>query len=316
MLIELKQAIQLIQEHRVIAIPTETVYGLAASLSSQSAIQSIFSLKNRPSQNPLIVHVADQKQAESLIGSMPPSFDLLTKSYWPGSLTLVVPASDHVPSIVRAGLPTVGLRVPNHPLSRALLQETGPLVAPSANLSGRPSSTCPEHVVQDFGDQLPILDGGICDKGLESTILVFHNGKWDLGRLGAIPYEELETLLGDTLTLQTAVKPLCPGQQFRHYSPKARLHLSQSAYTGNPDTVLGFEERQYPGAKEMYSLGRLSDPQEISQNLYSTLRQLDIDGVKNVWVDINFDQKGMLLTVDERLKKAAHQNTDGYPNLF
>jgi len=302
--IELDQAIQLLQDDLVIAIPTETVYGLAALLSSESAIGSIFTLKNRPAKNPLIVHIADHSQAEPLMRTKPPFFDKLSDRYWPGPLTLVVPASDQVPSIVRAGLPTVGLRVPNHPLTRALLRDAGPLVAPSANISGRPSSTCPNHVENDFGENFPVLSGGSCDKGLESTILVFNNGKWELGRLGAIPREELESFLGYSLNTSSSEKPLCPGQHFQHYSPKAKLILSKAPFS--EDVVLGFERREYPNAKRVFVIGPLGDPEAIARNLYHVLRQIDLEGIKEVHVDFDFDQEGVLRTVAERLEKAAH----------
>jgi len=303
--IDLEQAIRLIRHHQLVAIRTETIYGLAASLSSVNAIKFIFTLKKRPLKNPLIVHIADKADAEPLIREKPPLFDELADRYWPGPLTLVVPASDLVPEIVRAGLPTVGLRVPRHPLTQKLLEQVGPLVAPSANLSGNPSSTSPTHVECDFGKDFPVIDGGSCEQGLESTILVYRDDQWQLGRLGSISCEELEALIGYPLQENHSEVPLCPGQHFRHYSPRARLVSSDSPYQGTPGVVLGFEEREYANASQIFSLGNLENPETISRNLYKTLRQLDAAGIEEAWVDLDFPGVDLLRTIKERLRKAC-----------
>lgn len=301
--IELQKAIELLKNDQVVAIPTETVYGLAASLFSETAIKKIFQLKNRPVENPLIVHVSNPDDATALMAEKPPQFDALTSRFWPGPLTLVVPSSSLVPEIARAGLPSVGIRVPSHPITKALLSQTGPLVAPSANLSGRPSSTTPVHVENDFGQDFPILDGGPCTQGLESTVLVYKNRHWTLGRYGFIPHEELETLLGYPLKENLSEKPVCPGQRFRHYSPNAKLILSKGPHWG--PYVIGFEGRDYPNAKKIFYLGCLSKPDSISQNLYNILRQIDLEEIKEVSVDMNFEPFGVFCTIGERLEKAA-----------
>lgn len=303
MRLQLEQAIQVLKEQNVLAIPTETVYGLAAALSSEEGIRSIFELKNRPTENPLIVHISNRDDADSLISALPPFFDELADQFWPGSLTLVVPASDAVPAVVRANLPTVGLRVPNHLLTRQLIEQVGPVVAPSANLSGRPSSTSPEHVEADFGQDFPVLDGGACEGGLESTIIVFQEGRWQLGRLGAVSCEELEEVLGYSLQQTENEKPLCPGQMFRHYSPQARLILGGER--NGTDIVLGFEGREYFGAEKVFCLGDLKRPETVAHNLYKILRALDDDGVDDVWVDFDFPKVGILRVVAERLQKAS-----------
>lgn len=161
MRISLQAAASALKSGQVVAVPTETVYGLAAALNSKIAVEDIFKLKSRPSDNPLIIHVNELDQIESLARALPEDFYLLASAFWPGPMTLVLPVNiDAVPSIARAGLPTAAFRIPRHPLALQLLALTGPLVMPSANISGSPSATSVEHVEADFGDNFPILEGG------------------------------------------------------------------------------------------------------------------------------------------------------------
>ena len=148
--------------------------------------------------------------------------------FWPGPLTLVIPVKEGIiPETASAGLPTAAFRIPSHPIAREIIRQTTPLVMPSANLSGRPSATQASHLQEDFGPDLPYLNGGICDKGVESTILVYKDSRWQLGRLGAIPISKIETLLGYPLAhIGEKEKPLCPGQLYRHYSPNAVLKMT------------------------------------------------------------------------------------------
>lgn len=308
--IDLSKAIAHLNTGVIVAIPTETVYGLAAPLFLENSVKQIFTLKKRPPSNPLIVHIADRAQAEPLIDQIPPHFDTLADAFWPGPVTLVVPASPHVPEIVRAGLPTVALRIPGHPLARALLKETGPLVAPSANLSGRPSSTRPRHVEDDFGLEFPVLDGGPCQKGIESTILINKDNEWQIGRLGALSINEIEAVLGYPVKSASAERPLCPGQHFRHYSPKAKLQIAECALEIS-GVVVGFSDRLYPKAARVIPLGPLSDPAALSQNLYRTLRALDEEGIEEAHIDFDFPKEGHLLTISERLLKAAARHSSG-----
>ncbi len=305
MRIDCQQAKELLLQDEVIAVPTETVYGLAASLHSKKAIKKIFELKSRPRENPLIVHISQKEQISMLCGEFPPFFEELTQAFWPGPLTLVVPAKMSVPSIVRAGLPTVAIRMPDHPLILELMDDIGPIVAPSANLSGLPSSTMPDHVEQDFGKEFPILEGGVCIKGIESTILIFDGSVWRIGRLGSISLEDISRTLSYEPGFGEEKVPLCPGQLFKHYSPRAKLTLSQESYPGTPETVLGFKGRSYPKARQVVILGDLEKPETIMANLYDSLRQLDNRGIQEAWVDASFPRKGLLATIAERLEKAA-----------
>lgn len=307
MRVSVQQAHQLLTSGKVVGVPTETVYGLAASLTQPDAIARIFSLKNRPANNPLIIHLSSYQDMLAYVREVPEGIDRLAEMFWPGPMTLVVPVLvEKVPSIVRAELSTAAFRVPSHSLTRELLAMSGPLVMPSANLSGRPSSTSAEHVEEDFGVDFPVLDGGECQRGVESTILIFREAKWAIIRLGALSPEDFEEVLGYApvvVAKEEGKAPLCPGQLYRHYAPRAKLLLG-----GKPSKsgcVVGFSDREYL-CEKVYFLGISRDPTVAAQRLYGVLRQLDADGVVKAWVDMDFPNEGLWLTLRERLYKAAH----------
>lgn len=308
MRISLEQTASYLKDGYVVAIPTETVYGLAACLNSSLAIEKIFALKGRPLSNPLIIHVADHVAIADYAGHYPPQFENLANVFWPGPLTIILPVNARVPAIARAGLPTAAFRVPAHALTRSLLHMTGPLVMPSANLSGRPSATSYEHVEEDFGIDFPVLDGGRCQKGVESTILFYEEREWVIVRLGAIAPLAFEPILGYQPryhTKKSGNAPLCPGQLYRHYAPRARLLLGQSSRLDSASFVIGFNERRYPQGKRIILLGSLSNPDQIAESLYSSLRQLDLEGAEEAWVDMDFPRDGLWETIAERLMRAG-----------
>jgi len=317
MKISIDEAATLLANDGVVAIPTETVYGLAAYLQSEKGVRKIYTTKNRPQTNPLIIHVKDLSEVKSYINEEIPELELLASSFWPGPLTLVLPVIiEKVPSIVRSGLHSAGFRVPAHPLTQELLKKISPLVAPSANLSGKPSATCLEHVENDFGKHFPAIDGGICNKGVESTILLYTDEKkWKVGRLGAISTSEIEKVLGysleESLNHTSSKTPQCPGQSFAHYAPEAKMYLSHQPYSSETSkqitTVLGFEDRTYSGAKKIISLGRSDDPSQVAQRLYDCLRSLDRDEIQEIWVDMNFPSEGLWKTIIERITRASQK---------
>lgn len=290
---------------KVVAIPTETVYGLAAIYDKEKAIAEIFRLKNRPPQNPLIMHVSDRDQVKSFASIIPEGFDLLASHFWPGPLTVVLPVDENkVPNNVRAGLPTQAFRMPAHPMALELIRLTGPLVAPSANLSGRPSAVSEAHVESDFGIDFPVLAGGMAKRGIESTILVLQNGRFCLGRLGALPPEVFTPLLGYTPELALAgSKVVCPGQLLRHYAPLATLILAKEFTEAK--YIIGFSNRHYPEGAQVLDWGPEDRPEIILSNLYTILRMLDAKGIKDAHVDMNFPEVGLFQTLSERLRKAA-----------
>lgn len=305
MRISLQEAASLLNLGDVVAIPTETVYGLAARFDLPESVEKIFKIKNRPRQNPLIMHLDSCEKIFPFMPKEPPHFSSLANEFWPGPLTLVVPIDPQmIPEVVRAGLPTQAFRIPSHHLTQELLRLTGPLVAPSANLSGRPSSSLPEHVESDFGAVFPVLDGGACQKGVESSILIFDGEKWVLGRLGAIPSEAFGSILGYVPALSICDKAVCPGQFFRHYAPKAKLHLEKNLEGAK--CIIGFSDRNYPMSSQKILWGASNDPEGVLFRLYDTLRKVDLEGIEEVWVDCDIPDEGLWSTLIERLKKAAH----------
>ena len=291
---------------QVVAIPTETVYGLAARADSNQAVHQVFALKGRPSNNPMIVHIGNSEDCFQYITHRSGHLEAIAEAFWPGPLTMVLPVhKDRIAPIVRANLDTCAFRMPSHPLTLELLQQTMPLVAPSANLSGSPSATKPEHVEHDFGNDFPVLDGGSCLHGLESTIIAFTDGGWQIARLGAISQEELAKVLGyvPKLAELNKDKPICPGQLYKHYAPKARLFLSDTYKQHG--TVVGFGSRRYEGAEKVFILSENIDAQEAASNLYDTLRALDKENISEAWVDMNIPDTGLWKTIRERLNRAA-----------
>lgn len=302
MKVTFEKATELLQAGQLVAIPTETVYGLAACYEQAEAVARIFALKGRPTHNPLILHIASVEQLYPFLSQIPDMLPLLT-ALWPAPLTLVLPVhKEKVPFAVRAGLSTQAFRLPAHPVTRALLAKTGPLVAPSANLSTRPSSTTADHVEEDFGELLPVLDAGPCSEGVESTILIYQEGKWYLGRQGAMAQEPLEALLGYPLTSPTGQQIRCPGQQLKHYAPKATLYLVKQP--NHVPVVVGFSDRDY-GVTRLFSLGSSQNPEQAAYRLYDQLRALDRASIAEAWVDIDFPQTGLWRTILERLNKAG-----------
>lgn len=305
-----QQAIEQLLQGNVVALPTETVYGLAAPFHHIKAIEKIFQLKGRPLNNPLIMHLADLSQLGDFVIDWPEGLTALAHTFWPGPLTVVLPVDkQHVPSIVRAGLPTVAFRIPNHPLTQEILAKTGPLVMPSANLSGRPSATSYLHVEEDFGLEFPVVDGGPCQHGVESTIVLARKGEWHLLRYGAISIGQLGQVLHQPIEVSVHKRgdngaPLCPGQLYRHYAPKAKLRLSPKE-PPLEGCIIGFSDRTYPEGCLTFLWGDSHHPEEVSEKLYAILRDLDRQGIQSAWVDMRFPREGLWKTIHDRLAKAA-----------
>lgn len=305
MRITIEEAAARLLQREVVAVPTETVYGLAACVNSAEGVDKVFQIKGRPSNNPLIIHISDIDQLEPFGCVTDSSFAKLTDAFWPGPLTLVLPIDPAtILETVRAKLSTAAFRMPKHPIARSLLYKTGPLVMPSANLSGKPSSTEAAHVEIDFGEQFPVLDGGECACGLESTVMTVQNGRWVIIRQGILVPEDFASVLGYAPEIDLGIKdkPICPGQLYRHYAPKAKLILSKTFEKG---PLIGFSDREYPENHPVYYLGASDDPQTVAENLYRVLRRLDEDKIESAYVDMRFEETGLFKTVAERLKKAA-----------
>lgn len=296
MKIILDQAIDKIKRNKVVAIPTDTVYGMATKYDNHAGIEQIFALKKRPLTNPLSILISQESQLNSIVKSFPThSKDLMTK-LWPGPLTLVFPSKETVLPIVRAGLSTVAVRMPNHSTTLSLINETGPLVCPSANLSGKPSSTTSDHVEEDFGQEFPILNGEPCVEGMESTILAFNHSKWVILRLGIYQPSDFLPVLGYLPEINVSSKAECS-----RYKPNAKILL------GLPDTTenfvaIGFSNREYPENATLFSLGSTDDLRQCKANLYSLLRKIDVEKIPVAHIDTNFSQEGIGKLLWERIK--------------
>ncbi len=291
------RALEVLRNGGLVAIPTETVYGLAADASNARAIARVFEVKGRPADHPLIVHVAAAEQLGDWAGEITSTAARLADTCWPGPLTLLVPKADHVLSAVTGGRDTVGVRVPAHPLTTELLTRFGGgLAAPSANRFGRVSPTTAEHVRADLGDLVDyVLDGGPCPVGVESTIVDCTVTPPQILRPGGIAPDEIRELLGADLA-DLAGPSRAPGMLAAHYSPNARVLLAESRAIA--DTIAG----DIPGS---WILDHSSDLPSYARSLYADLRAADDRGIK-VIVAVLPAAAGLGYAIRDRLTKAAH----------
>jgi L-threonylcarbamoyladenylate synthase len=294
------RAAEILRSGGLVALPTETVYGLAARADSDSAIAAIDRTKGRPEFNPLIVHAANLRQAEKLA-----RFDdrarLLAQRFWPGPLTLVLPVRPEAPiaSAVTAGLATIAVRVPAHPLMQAVLARAGvPLAAPSANRSGGVSPTSAEHVLASFGEGAPpVLDGGPCERGLESTIVALRDAGWQLLRPGPIPESAVAALLGDAMP--AAPGPIdAPGQLPQHYSPGKPVRLDADS-AGEDEFLIGLGE-----IAGDCSLSAGGDLAEAAARLYRCLHEAAASDRPRIAV-APIPEEGIGTAINDRLRRAA-----------
>jgi L-threonylcarbamoyladenylate synthase len=305
----LARAAEILDEGGLVAFPTETVYGLGADATSAWAVARIYDAKGRPSFNPLIAHVGDIDTARRE-ADLPPSALRLAEAFWPGPLTLVAPAAPQgsVCELARAGLPSVALRIPDHPVARDLIAALGrPIAAPSANRSGHVSPVTAAHVAQDLDGRVDmILDGGRTTAGLESTIVSFCGPGPVLLRPGAIARERIEKILGAKLGAPAPAAVLAPGMTASHYAPDARLRLEAHEVEAG-EAVLDFGGRLKalapPGALAL-DLSPAGDPVEAAANLFAFLRELDARGAGRVAV-AHIPERGLGEAINDRLRRAA-----------
>lgn len=309
---DLNRAVNHLQQDELVAIPTETVYGLAGNAYSEKAVVNIFSTKKRPSFDPLIVHTTSLEAAKEFLLEIPDTAYALAEKFWPGPLTLILPRNNRIPDLVSAGLNTVGVRVPRHPLSLQLLEKLNfPLAAPSANPFGYISPTTALHVEEQLGEQIPyILDGGPCEVGVESTILGFAGDKVIVHRLGGMSLEELRQHVGALeVNPHSTSNPIAPGQLESHYAPRKPLFLGSIQELlqehGKTDVgVLSFKDI-YPEAIQ-YTLSASGDLAEAARNLFKALRELDSKPVKLIIAE-EVPDYGLGRAINDRLKRASHK---------
>ncbi len=302
---ELTRAAALLREGKLVAIPTETVYGLAANALDPAAVERIYAAKGRPATSPLIVHVADKAMARSLARHWPETAELLAARFWPGPLTMVVPKAAHVPDNVTAGLDTVGLRMPSHPVALELIRRAGvPIAAPSANRFTQLSPTTAGHVRQAFGDAIEcILDGGPCEVGIESTVLSLSGAEPVLLRPGIISREQLEEALGRPVAIGGTVEGAhpSPGMHHKHYAPRTPVHLVRDGQLPSGRGAYLWIER--PADAEL-AIPMPADPMRYARFLYEALHRADAAQLE--WIAIEEPPATEVWrAVNDRLRRAA-----------
>lgn len=311
----IEQAAQRLAAGELVGMPTETVYGLAARADDDAAVAKIFAAKGRPSDHPLIVHVADAAGARGLAAALNDPAQRLIEAFWPGPVTVIVRRAEGRAAAAAAGLPTLALRSPAHPVARALLQRCAQLgiagiAAPSANRFGRVSPTTAAHVADEFGEQLLVLDGGACTLGIESAIVDCSGPAPVLLRPGVVSRDELERALGQPLGAAGTQATAAPGTLDSHYAPRATLRLMsaeemKTALGVLPATAQGLAvysrtaPRRHPLVRVMPD-----DPRAVAQELFAVLREFDARGVKLIWVEQPPDTPAWE-GVNDRLQRAA-----------
>lgn len=311
----IQKAASFINAGDVVAIPTETVYGLAASILSEKGIQKIYELKGRPKTNPLIVHVASIEEISKWVEVWPEKAKILADVFMPGPITLVMPKSNKIPHYVTSGQDTVGIRVPNHPLFVELLKSLpAPLAAPSANPSNATSATQAKHVFSYFKNKdLPyVLDGGACVNGLESTIVGFEKNEVVIYRVGAITIEQIERLVGKVKRASTKSHTLTPGMFTRHYAPQTPLIMTDDidAYTkqhpeANVAILYTGKKKESSNVKTTYiNLSESDNLEEVGQRLYATLLALDEQSYDALLIQ-PFPSTDLGITLNDRLTRAT-----------
>ena len=318
------KAADLLRRGELVALPTETVYGIAADARNGAAVAKIFVAKGRPQDNPLIVHVTGPEMLPGLVSEVPERAQLLMAAFCPGPLTIIMPRGPEVAAECCAGLDTVGIRMPSHPVARAVIAQSGcAFAAPSANLSGKPSPTNAQDVFTDMDGRLPlILDGGECDWGVESTVVSVVGEKPTLFRPGHITLEDLERALGEEVEVSKAILEKLPegavvrspGMKYKHYAPKADVTILKGSFDAYRDYIAAHaedgvwalcfdgEEAQLPVPAISY--GKEGDGISEAHNLFTVLRELDRKGAKTVYARCPLSD-GVSMAVYNRLIRAA-----------
>lgn len=301
----LKKAAKVIKSGGMVVFPTETVYGLGANALEAEAVKKIFLAKGRPGDNPVIVHIATEKDLKNLVQDVTPLQEKLIKKFWPGPLTIIFDKKENVPSVVSGGLNTVAVRMPANHFARELIKLTRvPIAAPSANISGSPSATAGTHAFTDLeGKVNAIVDAGFSEIGLESTVVKIEKDLVLILRPGAVTKEMLENVVYPSIVLfATDEKDLnaSPGTKYKHYAPKAKLEIF--------DSKEELEKRKEELEKENKKVGILekTNPEEASRNLYHGLRELDAQGMDVILTE-SYPDSGLGAALMDRLRRAAKE---------
>jgi len=302
-----EKAAQIIKQGGLVAFPTETVYGLGANALDEQAAKKIYAVKGRPSDNPLIIHVAD-KEDISKYCFVPDTAKTFIDEFMPGAVTAVFKKKELIPDAVTGGLKTVAVRIPSNSIAREFIRSTNlPICAPSANTSSKPSPTLAIHVYEDLSGKIPyIIDGGSCDIGIESTIIDFSGERPRLLRPGGVPIEKIEAIIGKVERNISADRPLCPGMKYKHYSPKAQVYLYKKSmdvyeFFGNEQNAFVGYEGDFELRKNVYVV---KNDYEYAKLIFAIFRECDSNGVEKIFCPIPMDN-GIGASLHNRLIKAA-----------
>jgi L-threonylcarbamoyladenylate synthase len=314
---DIERAASLLSKGELVAIPTETVYGLAGNALDDNAVLKIFKAKNRPHFNPLIVHAANWNAITPYIKNIPPDAEKLASVLTPGPLTFLLERTEKIPDLVTAGHPKVAVRIPHHPLTQALLGLLSfPLAAPSANRFGYVSPTTAQHVLEGLGRVIPyVLDGGPCTIGLESTIIDFEDGALIIRRKGGVSKEVIEDVLGKKVVSRTHAHehPVAPGQLKSHYATETPLFTGDmqallQQFNGKKVAVIGFgDNASLSLVKYPFNLSPTANMDEAARNLFAVMRQADQCGADVILAPI-LPESGLGSAINDRLKRAEHMN--------
>lgn len=305
-------AADLIRRGEVVAFPTETVYGLGANATDASAVARVFAIKARPSFDPLIVHIDSAAMLESVAAALPPTAAALTERFWPGPLTIVLPKAGRICDITTAGLSSVAVRMPDHPVARALIGAAGcPIAAPSANPFGYVSPTTAAHVGSQLGAQIPlILDGGPCRVGVESTIISFLDDDPALLRAGGVALEDIEGLIGSVRVATDPSLPIAPGQLPRHYAPHTPILIVDGVgavtQRAGAALLLPAPHADTQGFAHVRLLSNDGAMITVAANLFAALRELDAGGFARIYA-VAVAETGLGRAIMDRLRRASHQ---------
>lgn len=312
---DLDLAAKCLREEEIIGFPTETVYGLAGNIFSEKAIRKIFSVKERPFYNPLIVHIKNGNELEKIAKEIPEIAKTLAEKFWPGPLTLLLKKKSSVPDLITAGKPTVAVRVPDHAIALQLLEKLEfPLAAPSANPFGRISPTNAEHVDQYFGNSIKmVLEGGTCETGVESTIIGFEGEKVIIYRLGGISLEEIENICGEVKLLNKDDKqPEAPGMLSKHYAPRTSLIFTEdlekemSRFKDQKIGILSFHKtiEDLPKNFIQIILSAEGNLKEAASKLYEAMHQMDQMNLQYIIAE-KFPEVGLGRVINDKLRRAS-----------
>ncbi len=310
---DIEKAKALLMQGELVAIPTETVYGLAANALNEEALLKIFTTKNRPHFDPLIVHVHSIAQAKEYVEGMTDQFEHLASTFWPGPLTLLLPKKSSIPDLATSGLNTVGIRCPNHPLTLSLLRQLPfPLAAPSANPFGYVSPTTAQHVNDQLGEKIAyILDGGACSVGVESTVVGIENSETFIYRLGGLSQEAIEDEIGKVIVkAHSTSNPKAPGQLESHYAPRRKVVVGDLTelmlrYKDKNIGIISFRDMTSK-VKSHYQkiLSPTGNLEEAARNLFAALRELDTTDIEIILAELVPDV-GLGRAINDRLRRAS-----------